>query len=208
MTGNLKELCSLVSEKADALLLISPVNRRYVVGFSSSDGYVIVKKGEIFFITDFRYFESVHIKQEEGMVDKDIKLVLQNSNVWFQLKELLSDCKTVMFEDSFVSVALHDKMKLTFADKELVSGGSKILCEMRSKKSKFELECIKKAQSITDKTFSYMLSFISDNVGKNDFTEKALALELEYFMLKNGSDGIAFDTIAVSSRKSSLAHTL
>ena len=51
-----------------------------------------------------------------------------------------------------------------------------------------------------------MLSFISDNVGKKDFTERALALELEYFMFRNGADTKAFNTIAVSGKKSSLPH--
>ena len=51
-----------------------------------------------------------------------------------------------------------------------------------------------------------MLSFISDNLGKKDFTERALALELEYFMFRNGADTKAFNTIAVSGKKSSLPH--
>ncbi len=206
MTENVKKLCEKLTGKADALLLLSYVNRSYVTGFSSSDGYCIVKPHEVVFITDFRYFESVQIKQKNGFVDKDIKLVLQGKNVWLQVKEELSDCKTIMFEESYVSVSTFENLKKTFADSELVTGGSALLSECRSVKTLHELELMKKAQSVTDKTFSYMLSFISDNVGKPDFTERALALELEYFMFKNGADTKAFNTIAVSGKKSSLPH--
>lgn len=206
MTENIKKLSAGLSGKADALVVLSPVNRSYVTGFASSDGYCVVKNDEVVFITDFRYFESVQIKQQKGDIDKDVKLVLQDKNVWFQLKEILSDCRTLMFEENYVSVALHESLKKTFSDKEIVFGGSALLSQCRSIKTPQELELIKKAQSITDKTFTYMLSFISDNAGKKDFTENALSLELEYFMFRNGADTKAFNTIAVSGKKSSLPH--
>ncbi len=206
MTENVKKICEKLCGKADALLLLSYVNRSYVTGFPSSDGYCIVKPDEVVFITDFRYFESVQIKQKNGFVDKDIKLVLQGKNVWLQVKEVLSDCKRIMIEESYVSVSTFENLKKTFSESELLIGGSALLSECRGVKTLHELELMKKAQSVTDKTFSYMLSFISDNVGKPDFTEKALALELEYFMFRNGADTKAFNTIAVSGKKSSLPH--
>jgi len=206
MTENQNRLVSKLSGKADGLILLSYVNRSYITSFSSSDGYCIVKPDEIVFITDFRYYESACIKQQKGLIDKDIKLVLQGKNVWMQIKEIVSGCKKLMFEENHVSVAMYENMKKTFSDKELVTGASQLLSECRSIKTSYELSLIKKAQSITDKTYTYMLSFISDNVGKPDFTEKNLALELEYFMYKNGADTKAFDTIAVSGKKSSLPH--
>ena len=37
-------------------------------------------------------------------------------------------------------------------------------------------------------------------------TEKEIALELDYFMLRNGADALSFETIAVSGKNSSMPH--
>ena len=64
-----------------------------------------------------------------------------------------------------------------------------------------ELETIIAAQRIAEKAFDHILGFITP-----DKLETEVALELEYFMLKNGADALSFDTIAVSGKNSSLPH--
>jgi Xaa-Pro aminopeptidase len=64
-----------------------------------------------------------------------------------------------------------------------------------------EIEMIKKAQQITDKTFSYILSFIKPGVKELD-----IACEIEYYMKKNHAQGPAFETIVASGLRSSLPH--
>jgi Xaa-Pro aminopeptidase len=87
------------------------------------------------------------------------------------------------------------------AECELVFGASDILIKQRMVKLPYELERIAKAQSITDAAFKHILGFISPDV-----TEIDVALELEFFMRRNGAEGLAFDTIAVSGPASSLPH--
>lgn len=205
MRENVKKLMSLVSQKADVLLIISEVNRRYVTNFPSSDGFVLVKPNEVIYITDFRYFESAKIKQQQGIIDKEIRLVLQERKVYDQIKSLISDCKRIMFEDNYVCCEMFSKLTGIFKGFEFFSG-SETLNSCRKSKTKEELEYIIKAQSITDKAFEYMLTFLSDNVGKDGFTERQAQLDLDYFMLTHGADGLAFDTICVSGHKSSLPH--
>jgi Xaa-Pro aminopeptidase len=72
---------------------------------------------------------------------------------------------------------------------------------MRKTKDGGEIENIKKAQSITDAAFAHILKTMSA-----EMTETDVAVELEYFMKKNGADGIAFDIIAVSGKNSSRPH--
>ena len=72
---------------------------------------------------------------------------------------------------------------------------------MRAVKTAQELEYIKKAQELTDKTFDYILSKIK--VGK---TEKEIMLDMEFFMRSLGSEGVSFDFIVVSGKNSSLPH--
>ena len=64
-----------------------------------------------------------------------------------------------------------------------------------------EIEYMRKAQALTDVTFEYILDYIRP--GK---TEKAIALEMEFYMRKRGSEGIAFDFIVVSGENTSLPH--
>ena len=112
-----------------------------------------------------------------------------------------NECKTVAFEDVTLSVADLERMKKVFAGKELVPGASKIADDLRLFKDADEIETIKRAQAITDAGFSHMLEWLTPNV-----TEIEAALELEFFMRKMGSEGVAFETIAVSGSASSRPH--
>ena len=71
----------------------------------------------------------------------------------------------------------------------------------RRKKSEEEKNCILKAQAIAEKAFDHILGFIS-----TEKTEKDIALELDFFMLRNGAEATSFDTIAVSGANSSMPH--
>ena len=55
--------------------------------------------------------------------------------------------------------------------------------------------------TITDAAFEHILTVLHPNM-----TEIEVALELEFFMRKMGSEGIAFDTIAVSGSMSARPH--
>ena len=206
MRENVCKLMSKVTERgADAFLICSPVNRRYVTGFPTSDGFVIVKPDSVCFVTDFRYYEAACLARKNGVIDSEAELVLQEPRALAQLSELLSGCKKVLFEDKYVTVEYFSRLKKAFGGMEL-EGGSSVLEACRAQKTHKELDCIKRAQKITDAAFQYILGVISDNAGKVGFTERELALEVEFFMRKNGSDGVAFDTICVSGKSSSLPH--
>ncbi len=205
MTENLNKLIEMSNAKADAFLIISPVNRRYITRFESSDGFVIIRDGKITFITDFRYFEMAEIAQKNGIIPQEIVLEIQQSQAMKQIIDKLSGCEIVMFEDGYVSVEYLNRLRKLMPDKRFV-GGSSIIRACRASKDSYELDCIKKAQSITDLAYSHILKVISENVGKPGFTELEAALELEFFMRKNSSEGVAFDTICVSGQKSSMPH--
>ncbi len=205
MNNRLTQLIEAVSKRADAFLIVSPTNRRYVTGFNSSDGFCVVNGDKITFITDSRYFEMCEIAKRNGKIDADIHIELQQSGVFKQIKERLSGAQNVLFEDAYLSVGYLNTLRKAMPDVKF-SGGSDILSGLRSVKDQDEKQNIIKAQSITDAAFAHILRVLSENVGRKDFTETDVALELEFFMRKNGSEGVAFDTISVSGTKSSLPH--
>jgi len=75
------------------------------------------------------------------------------------------------------------------------------ISSFRSIKEPYELERMRMAQKITDKAFKDVLKRI--HVG---MTEKELAAELVYCLLKNGGEGLSFEPIVVSGPNTSLPH--
>lgn len=198
VTGFFDRIKNATDKEFDAVLLISPVNRRYITGFKSSAGFVVIRPDGTFFITDFRYFGAAKEKVNEAEV------ILQNK-AYEQLNELFAGCKNILVEEQYLTVSDFERIKEKMPEYTLIPGASDVLGKLRAVKEYDELELIKAAQDITDRAFEYIVRFISDHLSKG-ITESDVALELEYFMRKNGADGIAFDTIAVSGAKSAMPH--
>ncbi len=182
--------------EADAILVSSELNCRYLSDFVFSDGYLLIEKNYAFLITDSRYVEAA-----KNTV-KDFEILCPKGTRINAISELVSarNIKKLAVEDESMSVAEHKRFSDTLSC-ELISGASALIQALRRKKTSAELEKISKAQSMTDAAFEHILGFISPDV-----TETDVALELEFFMRKMGADGIAFETIAVSGSASSLPH--
>ena len=71
----------------------------------------------------------------------------------------------------------------------------------RATKEDWELELMRKAQAITDQTFSELCKIIQAGM-----TEKELEAELLYRLYKHGAEGPSFDPIVVSGPNTSLPH--
>lgn len=189
----------------DGALILSPVNRRYASGFRSSAGYVAAARDKTFFITDFRYYGAAAAAQKNGKISADIEILLQDGKLWENIGEIFADCQKILIEENSVTVSELEHLKEKLPGKTFVGGASEAFSKLRAVKTASELDSIMRAQSITDMAFEHIIGFISDNIGRG-LTESETALELEYFMRKNGADGIAFDTIAVSGEKSAMPH--
>ena len=183
----------------DAAILSSIVSIRYITGFEFHDGYVLVTKGKSYLLTDFRYIEAARaaVNQEE------FELVMPENSMGISMCGFLEEngCKTVAFEDATMAYSAVERFKKALVGMELVPGASAIADGLRLYKDLDEIETMKKAQAITDAAFAHILKFMTPNM-----TEIEVALELEFFMRKMGSEGVAFDTIAVSGSASSLPH--
>ncbi len=193
----IKEIQNLLNEDSCALIS-SDVNRFYLSEFPSSAGNIIITKNSATLLIDFRYFEKAKktVKNMDVLLCqslyKDITSVLKNKNI-----------QNIYIETAHITLETLNRMEKGLEDFCILkdSALSHKLNALRQIKTPREIEFIKKAQSITDKAFAHILNFIKVGV-----TEKEIALELEFFMRKNGSSGIAFDTIAVSGKNSSLPH--
>ena len=192
---------ALASNNFDAAIISSELNQRYLCDFPFSDGYILVTHDKSYIITDFRYEEAIK------KAVTDFEIISPNKSRIDCIVELLSDAnaKCVAVEENSISLAEYNLFLKKANDISILKeGASKLLLSQRAVKLDYEIERIKKAQSITDAAFSNIIEFILQN--KNTATERDIALELDYFRQKNGAECPAFETIAVSGDASSLPH--
>ena len=197
--SHLKKFRAALAEKgADAAIIGSKLNQKYLSDFDFDDGFVLVTKGQSYLITDFRYVEAATEQR-----NPELEVLTPNIGMLTCIGELLREngCRKVLIEEETLSYADYARYHEKLTDAELLSGASAILEELRRYKDEKELEKMARAQAVTDAAFAHILNFI-----KPEMTEIEVALELEFFMRRNGADGLAFDTIAVSGTSSSRPH--
>ena len=183
----------------EALLVSSELNQRYLTGFAYTDGYVLVLPDEAFLLADFRYIEAARATADAA----EWQVVMPDRPMLKYVAAILTDykIKSVTYEEESVSCALRDRLAATFVGVELLSGGSEMIEGLRLYKDADEIAAMAKAQSLTDAAFAHILEYITP-----ERTEVDVALEIEFFMRAHGSDGTAFETIAVSGTNSSRPH--
>ncbi|MBR6726631.1 MAG: aminopeptidase P family protein, partial [Clostridia bacterium] len=149
-------------------------------------------------LADFRYIEVA-----KNSVGADFTVIQPEGSMNSAVKELL--CKhgvdTLLLEEDTVTLEQHSRLADCLSGVKLVAGASKALADLRLFKDERELSAMAAAQELTDAAFSHILEYIRPGIREID-----VALELEFFMRKNGAEGLAFDTIAVSGSASSLPH--
>ena len=189
---------ALAKKGADAAIVSDKLNQRYLSGFDFDDGLVLVTKGESYLITDFRYVEAAR-----AQASPELTVLTPTGGQLLCIAGLLADnaCHEVLIEEKTLSYADFCRYNEILKDYHVQGGASAILTDLRLYKDDLELETIAHAQSITDAAFAHIIRWIQP-----DMTEVEVALELEFFMRKNGADGLAFDTIAVSGTNSSRPH--
>lgn len=187
----LKKLVSVIP--ANATLILSPENLYYFSGFTGGEGMLYIDKNKLLLFTDSRYT----IQASAEAPDFEIIDTAKTS-----VGEFLKSQGDMAygFEDDYVTFSKFAGLK-RFSPKSVFSPVSSQINKIRMIKDESELSLIKKAASIADNAFSYILDKIE--VGK---TEREIALDLEYFMLRQGAEGLSFDTIAASGVRSAMPH--
>ncbi len=198
MNEKTENLFACVSAYADAALILSEVNRFYFSGFPASDGALLIRKNGALFFTDSRYTEAAEQKLGAAFV--------RNSETLFETLQAIfaeEGVKTVAVENDRLTLAEFDRLKKRLPDVSFDASARLAgdIDALRAVKSAEEIGKITEAQRIAERAFDHILGFIRPGL-----TEKEIALELEYFMLRNGADGLSFETIAVSGKNTSLPH--
>ncbi len=180
-----------------AALIYTPINRRYLTGFESSLGFLLISKNDSCLFVDGRYI----LAAKQTVTKCRVELF---SKISYNFKEFVikNNVKTLFCEET-LTVAEFKRFKNMLSDIEVITDCDlqKDIESLRRIKTDYEVECIVKAQSIAEKAFTETLDFIKVGV-----TEREVAAFLEYKMKSYGSQMPSFDTIVVSGVKSAMPH--
>ena len=182
----------------EALLLTDEKNQRYAAGFPFTDGFVLVSREKAWLITDSRYIEAA----EAAAGSCSEVLLFDNAHPKMQV------LRQILHAEKLSSLAAEDQ-KLSHAEymtlERLLGFGlhpaGSLISELRASKDEDELRSMIAAQRISEKALDETLQIIRPGM-----TEKEVAAELVYRMLKNGSEGNAFDPIVVTGKNTSKPH--
>ena len=199
--SQIKRLQNIMAERnIEGILVSSNINQRYVSNFDFQDGYVLVLKNKAYVLTDFRYIEAAQAELDLN----DFEVVTPKGGHLRAVADLAekNGVKTLLVEEGALSLAEFSYFEKAAENRvTYAQGASAIFDDMRIAKTESELEKMAEAQRITDAAFLHII-----NVLRPDMTEIEVALELEFFMRKNGAERISFETIAVSGAASSMPH--
>jgi Xaa-Pro aminopeptidase len=197
LNERIKKLKEKIKEhELSGIIVSNPINIRYLTGLTA-EGTLIIGRYENNFITDSRYIEEVMniIKVEDELIVQNLKNLKDEDYEHIFLRD-----SHVGFEENYITYAGYKELKAKYKV-DLVETESMIE-SLRSVKDEDEIECIKKACEITDNAFNYIVNNL-----KFGMTEKQLANKIERYMISEGADGVAFETIVASGENSSKPHS-
>ncbi len=197
MNEQCRRLCGRLSDNSTALIA-APHHLRYLVGFPSGDSWLFLTKEKVYFLTDFRYIETAKATLS-GVT------CLQITSLADSLKELTTRHATrhiyLEAETTTAAQLARFQKQLPAVEWDVSDTLDNWLCEQRAVKSEQEVNRILQAQALCEQGFSHILSYIREGM-----TEREIALELEFYVRKQGAERTAFDFIVVSGKNTSLPH--
>ena len=180
----------------EAFLVTKTENINYLSKFTGTAAKLLITQEDSIFITDFRYLDQA-ADQTHGFLIEEI-----SSNFIKGFSELLKrkNINNLSFESQDLNFKTYQKLKQNL-DLDSLNPVDSLVEELRIIKGQSEIKKIKKAVEIADHGFEFLLNFL-----KPGRTEKEVALELEFFMKRNGGESNAFDFIVASGKRGALPH--
>lgn len=181
----------LGSTDAEALLVTTPANVRYVSNFGTpEDAVVLVRPTDALLLTDGRYTAQA---QEQSALPFEIVSGLLDAAA-----ERTGGAKLGVEGDS-LNLVQYRSLASTLGYEPVVTEG--LFAPLRLVKSADEIAKLRQAARVTDMAFEAAVAMMAPGV-----TEVEVALELERAMRLNGADGSAFDIIVASGVRGAMPH--
>jgi len=181
---------------ADAALITSLVNVRYLTGLVSSNAALLLPvHGPAVLATDFRYEQTARREapELELVIDRFIEPALTRLAGARGLR-------AVAFEAHVMTVEQYQELTQVNGAPSLAAAG-RIIEELRMVKDEAEIALLARACAITSEALSAALPGIEPGQ-----TERGFAVGLERAMMDLGAEAVAFDTIVASGPNGAIPH--
>ncbi len=169
----------------------SPVNRRYLSGFTGTSAYLLITKDDAVIATDFRYYEQVAQQANGFRLYKTVGAM----ETWLPgLFEGLGS-QRLAFEAVHVSYQTYRTMRkvvqeLLEAQRPKLAPTTNLVESLRTIKEPEEIVALQAAVDLGDAAFQHVAERVEPG-----WTEKQVAWEIEKYIREHGGDGLSFDTI-------------
>lgn len=188
----------MASRELDTLFVTNLTNVRYLCGFTGSNGMLLVTGRGSRFFTDGRY----RTQSSDQVQGAEIFVYENPPDLGPALRKAATDldAKAIGFEAVHVSVAKQEELEESFGVSALVST-KQIVEELRALKDSEEIDLIRTAAQMADDGFSHILDYVMPGM-----TEKEVALELEFYLRREGAEDASFSPIVATGERSALPH--
>jgi len=187
---------SFAKKELDGYIVANEMNMLYFTGAVGADVLWVPLEGENLLYVYGVNYESVKATAKDCRVE----LMKRSEDPFKKVAEQIKPfkVKSIGFDvlDAFSYLTMRKALKET-----RLKPLSQLVQELRMVKDPTELASIKKAAELTDTGVKAALNAIKLGV-----REYEVAAEMEYAMRKMGSEGVAFDTIVASGKRSAFPH--
>src|SRR5437762_84970 len=185
----------------DALFITHLPNIRYLCGFTGSAGVLVLTRSRAVFFTDGRYTDQARTEVTVA------KTVVGKQNAFMEATKWLLDAKVnlVGIEAEHLTIAGQRSLQQTTKRRRgtpiRLRPISFLVERLRMEKEPAEVDQIRAAVLLASSVFPDIVKHIRAGT-----PERTIAAEIEYGCRRAGADGMAFDTLVSSGRRSALPH--
>ena len=183
------------SYKIDSLIFFNMSNIRYLSGFTGSEGVLLVNSDEAILLVDGRYIAQACLETSDLRTIEYSDMIEGITQAIKKLK-----LKRIGFEANSITVGMYNQLTSRVRQGVLVALNEELRL-LRAYKDQAEIALMAKAAEISSSSIRSLIDKI-----KPGFTEKEVALELEFEALRSGADELAFGAIVASGENAALPH--
>ena len=197
----------LQERRLDALFIASPetgspVNRRYLSGFTGTSAYLLITKDDTTIATDFRYWQQAE-RQAPAF-----RLYRAKGDMAQWLPEFLAGLggKRLAFEEARISYQTYRLLRkilrgMDAAQRPKLVATAGLVEGLREIKDAEEISALQAAIDLGDAAFEDVARRIEPG-----WTELEVAWEIEKHIREHGGDGVSFDTLVGSGERGAMPH--
>jgi len=178
-----------------ALLVMSLVNIRYLTGFTGSAAAVLVTQAETFIISDFRYrlqasreVRAAEFVEVEKTVGQTVARLLGTGDI------------SLAAEANHMNVVEWSRLQSEMGDIQVLRSEGMVE-SLRARKDEEEIRRVRESAKLLKEAFCHLEEM--QVVGR---TERDVALDLEVWVRRNGSDPVPFPYIVAFGTNGAMPH--